>query len=144
MQAGSEPGWKALGSKCRWSRCMRPAHRVLSKMSLKRVSRGKVSGTCAAVADILIMCSCVGSELVVVFFAPSSAELALPVIRKHFTLRSSSGAQVDGGKPVIRVAAIGPTTARALTENHTIQVDAVSNKPDPEALTEAILSLWST
>jgi uroporphyrinogen-III synthase len=82
----------------------------------------------------------------VVFFAPSSAELALPVMRKHFTVRTSppdSQTELDE-KPTIKIAAIGPTTARALSEKHNILVDAVSKKPEPGALAEAILSLSSS
>ncbi|KAG8700250.1 hypothetical protein FRC08_004819 [Ceratobasidium sp. 394] len=79
----------------------------------------------------------------VVFFAPSSAELALPTIRKHFTLRTSSSASSHEDKPVIKVAAIGPSTARALSNKHDILVDVVSKKPGPNALAEAIVSLSS-
>ncbi|KAG8743500.1 hypothetical protein FRC10_011891 [Ceratobasidium sp. 414] len=78
----------------------------------------------------------------VVFFAPSSAELALPTIRKHFTIRTSSSTP-SHDKPVIKVAAIGPTTARALSDKHDILVDVVSKKPEPNALAEAIVSLSS-
>ncbi|KAG8776380.1 hypothetical protein FRC12_000939 [Ceratobasidium sp. 428] len=80
----------------------------------------------------------------VVFFAPSSAELALPTIRKHFTLRTSSPQPNETeGNPLVKVVAIGPTTARALLEKHNIVVDAVSKKPEPNALAEAIVSLSS-
>ncbi|CAE6449687.1 unnamed protein product [Rhizoctonia solani] len=73
---------------------------------------------------------------VIVFFAPSSAELALPVTRKHFSLSSPSEE-----KPRAKLVAIGPTTARALADNHNLQVDAVSSKPEPEALADAIQRL---
>ncbi|KEP50390.1 uroporphyrinogen-III synthase [Rhizoctonia solani 123E] len=73
---------------------------------------------------------------VIVFFAPSSAELALPVIRKHFSLSSPSEE-----KPRAKLVAIGPTTARALAESHNLQVDAVSSKPEPGALADAIQRL---
>ncbi|KAF8755242.1 Tetrapyrrole biosynthesis uroporphyrinogen III synthase [Rhizoctonia solani] len=73
------------------------------------------------------------SEVIIVFFAPSSAELALPVIRKHFSLSSSSEE-----KPRAKLVAIGPTTSRALFDNHSIQVDTVSSKPDPQSLADAI------
>jgi uroporphyrinogen-III synthase len=87
---------------------------------------------------------CVSTAFVVVFFAPSSAELALPVLQKHFTVRSSR-AQSDEAeqKPLVKVAAIGPTTARALADKHRIQVDVVSEKPEPSALAEAIHLLSS-
>ncbi|KAG9103815.1 hypothetical protein FRC06_007792 [Ceratobasidium sp. 370] len=78
----------------------------------------------------------------VVFFAPSSAELALPILRMHFTIRASSSTLAEG-KPVIKVAAIGPTTARALSDKQGILVDVVSKKPEPNALVEAIMSLSS-
>ncbi|KAJ1303258.1 hypothetical protein OPQ81_011455 [Rhizoctonia solani] len=75
------------------------------------------------------------SETVIVFFAPSSAELALPVIRKHFSLSSSEA------KPRLKLVAIGPTTAKSLADNHNLQVDAVSSKPEPGALTYSIRRL---
>ncbi|KAG9076482.1 hypothetical protein FS749_011747 [Ceratobasidium sp. UAMH 11750] len=77
----------------------------------------------------------------IVFFAPSSAELALPTIRKHFTIRTPSSASSHEDKPAIKIAAIGPTTARALSDKHGILVDVVSKKPEPNALAEAIVSL---
>ncbi|KAG8679598.1 hypothetical protein FRC11_003527 [Ceratobasidium sp. 423] len=77
------------------------------------------------------------TDTVIVFFAPSSAELALPVIRKHFSLLSSSLEE----KPRAKLVAIGPTTARALADNHNVQIDAVSSRPQPEALADAIQHL---
>ncbi|KAF8607021.1 tetrapyrrole biosynthesis, uroporphyrinogen III synthase [Ceratobasidium sp. AG-I] len=86
-----------------------------------------------------------GLEVCIVFFAPSSAELALPTIRKHFTLRSSlsppSQTSNTLDKPIAKVVAIGPTTARALSTKHSVPVDATSAKPEPGALVDAILSL---
>ncbi|CAE6524923.1 unnamed protein product [Rhizoctonia solani] len=76
------------------------------------------------------------SNTIIVFFAPSSAELALPVIRKHFSLSLSPEEM-----PRAKIVAIGPTTARALTETYNLRVDAVSSKPEPGALANAIQSL---
>ncbi|CAE6472422.1 unnamed protein product [Rhizoctonia solani] len=73
------------------------------------------------------------SGIVIVFFAPSSAELALPVIRKHFSLSASSEE-----KPRVKLVAIGPTTSRSLFDNHNIEVDGVSSKPEPGALADII------
>ncbi|KAG9119064.1 hypothetical protein FRC07_006099 [Ceratobasidium sp. 392] len=86
-----------------------------------------------------------GETACVAFFAPSSAELALPTIRKHFAVLTASPSQenITTAKPLIRVAAIGPTTARALSAKHSIVVDVVSEKPEPNALAEAIVSLSS-
>ena len=77
----------------------------------------------------------------IVFFAPSSTELALPTIRKYFTLRSSPQANESPDKPIAKVVAIGPTTARALSTKHALLVDATSTKPEPAALVDAVLSL---
>ncbi|KAB5595837.1 Uroporphyrinogen-III synthase [Ceratobasidium theobromae] len=82
-----------------------------------------------------------GADFIAVFFAPSSAELALPVIGKHFIIRSLGTTGGTEQKPFIKIATIGPTTARALADKHNIKVDVVSKKPEPIALTEAILSL---
>ncbi|CAE6463882.1 unnamed protein product, partial [Rhizoctonia solani] len=76
------------------------------------------------------------TDTVVVFFAPSSAELAFPVIRKRFSLSS-----LLEEKPRAKLVAIGPTTARAVADNHNVRVDAVSSKPQPEALADAIQHL---
>ncbi|CAE6430008.1 unnamed protein product [Rhizoctonia solani] len=76
------------------------------------------------------------SSTIIVFFAPSSVELALPVIRKHFSLSS-----LLEEKPGAKLVAIGPTTARALADSHNLQVDAVSSKPEPGALADAIQRL---
>ncbi|CAE6458879.1 unnamed protein product [Rhizoctonia solani] len=78
-------------------------------------------------------------SIIIVFFAPSSTELALPVVRKHFSLSPSSGE-----KPRVKLVAIGPTTAKALAENHNLQVDAVSLKPEPGALVDAIKRLLTS
>ncbi|QRV77563.1 uroporphyrinogen-III synthase [Ceratobasidium sp. AG-Ba] len=83
-----------------------------------------------------------GRVACVVFFAPSSAELALPTIRKHFELKPAFNQ--SNSNPSIKVVAIGPTTARALSEKHHVHVDAVSKKPEPNALVEAVVSLKSS
>ncbi|KAJ1559822.1 hypothetical protein HK405_009216 [Cladochytrium tenue] len=60
----------------------------------------------------------------VVFFSPSGADVALPVLRCH------------SWWPVCRVAAIGPTTAARLTELG-CSVAATAEKPRPEAAAAA-------
>ncbi|KAH7337060.1 tetrapyrrole biosynthesis, uroporphyrinogen III synthase, partial [Rhizoctonia solani] len=81
------------------------------------------------------------TSTVIVFFAPSSTELALPVIRKHFSLSTSTSLEE---KPRAKLVAIGPTTARALVDNHNLRVDAVSSKPEPGALADAIKCLLTS
>ena len=76
----------------------------------------------------------------VVFFAPSSAEFALPVLRGHLAFPPTISGE-DGQKSrFCNVAAIGPTTSTHVEEVCGVKVCAVAKKPTPEALGEALLS----
>lgn len=72
------------------------------------------------------------------FFAPSSAEFALPVLREHFAFSAVDGADDRDGQ-FCKVAAIGPTTARHVEEKCGVRVHIVAEKPSPEALGKALL-----
>lgn len=74
------------------------------------------------------------------FFAPSSAEFALPVLREHLAF-SPVGGEDDKGGRVCKVAAIGPTTVTHVEEKCGVKVHAVAGRPSPEALGEALFSL---
>ena len=72
------------------------------------------------------------------FFAPSSAEFSLPILREHFAFSPVNGE--DGQETrFCRVAAIGPTTGTHIEEKCGVRVHAVAGKPRPEALGEALL-----
>jgi uroporphyrinogen-III synthase len=73
-----------------------------------------------------------------VFFAPSSAEFALPVLREHFAFSAIDGEDRGEGR-FCKVAAIGPTTARHVEEKCGVRVHVVAEKPSPEALGKALL-----
>jgi len=73
-----------------------------------------------------------------VFFAPSSAEFALPILREHLAFSPFNGeAHIDGR--FCKVAVIGPTTVIHLEEKCGVRVHAVAGKPSPEALGEVLL-----
>lgn len=72
------------------------------------------------------------------FFAPSSAEFSLPILREHFAFSPAKG-EDDQDTRFCRVAAIGPTTVTHIEEKCGTRVDAVAGKPTPEALGEALL-----
>ncbi|KAJ3830187.1 tetrapyrrole biosynthesis, uroporphyrinogen III synthase [Lentinula raphanica] len=75
----------------------------------------------------------------VVFFAPSAAEYVFPYLRTHFCFRTSSDPNLSSDdRPLVRTAAIGPTTASFLRDTLHLHVDTISAKPNPEALVEAI------
>jgi len=72
-----------------------------------------------------------------VFFAPSSAEFALPILREHLAFSPVDGqGDRDGG--FCKVAAIGPTTVMHVEEKCGVRVHAVAEKPSPEALGKAL------
>lgn len=77
------------------------------------------------------------------FFAPSSAEFALPVLRGHLAFSPVDGVDSRDGQ-FCRVAAVGPTTAIHLGEKCGVRVHAVARKPSPEALGEALLESGQT
>ena len=74
------------------------------------------------------------------FFAPSSTEFALPILREYLTFRPVDGEIVQDGR-FCKVAAIGPTTVTHAERKCGVRVDAVAEKPSPEALGEALLRL---
>lgn len=77
----------------------------------------------------------------IVFFAPSSAEFAYPILQRHFRFtqsESSSTDPVSPHPPLAKIAAIGRVTSSYLEEELKLHVDAVATKPTPEALLAAI------
>ena len=76
----------------------------------------------------------------IVFFAPSSAEFALPILREHLTFSQVNSDIVPDGR-FCKVAAIGPTTLAHVEGKCGVRVDAVAEKPSPEALGRALLHL---
>jgi len=73
-----------------------------------------------------------------VFFAPSSAEFALPILREHLAFSPVDGEGDQDGR-FCRVAAIGQTTLTHVREKCGVKVHAVAEKPSPEALGKALL-----
>ncbi|CCL99803.1 uncharacterized protein FIBRA_01827 [Fibroporia radiculosa] len=69
----------------------------------------------------------------IVFFSPSDADFASPALREHFVLPSTDSSELSP-----RIAAIGPTSARHLDDKLAMRVDAVSSKPNAEALAASI------
>ena len=76
----------------------------------------------------------------IVFFAPSSAEFALPILREHLTFCSVDREVAQDGR-FCKVAAIGPTTETHVKGKCGVRVDAVADKPSPEGLGRALLRL---
>ena len=74
----------------------------------------------------------------IVFFAPSSAEFALPILQEHFVFSPAGGRDDHDGR-FCSVAAIGPTTMTHVEEKCGVRVHAVAEKPSPEALGKALL-----
>ena len=72
------------------------------------------------------------------FFAPSSAEFALPILREHFAFAPVNG-EDDQDSRFCRAAAIGPTTTTHVEDKCGVKVHAVAEKPSPEALGKALL-----
>ena len=78
----------------------------------------------------------------VVHFAPSSARHVAPVLARLFGLETTSSTTREGNGSIVRrarTAAIGPTTAAALTEELGQAVEVVAAKPTPKALVEGIV-----
>ncbi|KAJ7104242.1 tetrapyrrole biosynthesis, uroporphyrinogen III synthase [Mycena belliarum] len=73
----------------------------------------------------------------IVFFAPSAAELAIPLLRQYFDLPPdpTSSARLSA-----RIASIGPTTSAFLRDELSLRVDAAALKPSPDELLKAIVS----
>ena len=74
----------------------------------------------------------------VVFFAPSSAEFALPILREYFAF-APANREGDQDSQFCRAAAIGPTTMTHVEEKWGVKVYAVAEKPSPEALGQSLL-----
>ena len=72
------------------------------------------------------------------FFAPSSTEFSLQILREHFDFPPVDGGH-DQDTRFCRVAAIGPTTVTHVEEKCGVRVHAVARKPTPEALGEGLL-----
>ncbi|KAI5991248.1 hypothetical protein EDD15DRAFT_2369182 [Pisolithus albus] len=80
----------------------------------------------------------------IVFFAPSAARHVYPTLRDYFFFRrlvDTGGADElgHGRKEMVKVAAIGPTTASALRDELGLRVDVVAPKPTPAELAGAIV-----
>ncbi|KAJ4481004.1 tetrapyrrole biosynthesis, uroporphyrinogen III synthase [Lentinula aciculospora] len=80
------------------------------------------------------------AEIWITFFAPSAAEFVYPYLQAHFCFRSigTTQALIDDDRPLVRIAAIGPTTASFLRDKLHLHVDAIPAKPNPESLIEAM------
>lgn len=76
----------------------------------------------------------------IVFFAPSSAEFALPILQEHLAFPPVNGGD-DRDARFCSVAAIGPTTMTHVEEKCGVKVCAVAKKPSPEALGKILLAL---
>jgi len=77
----------------------------------------------------------------IVFFALSSAEFALPILREHLTFFPVDGKVDARGDRFCKVAAIGPTTVIHVEGKCGVRVDAVAENPSPDALGRALLRL---
>ncbi|TFK47147.1 tetrapyrrole biosynthesis, uroporphyrinogen III synthase [Heliocybe sulcata] len=80
----------------------------------------------------------------IVYFAPSVADFATPILREHFhipQIDEEAPAESDGR--VTRIASIGPTTTRHLREELKIAVHVTAAKPTPDDLACALVSLES-
>ncbi|PCH42904.1 tetrapyrrole biosynthesis uroporphyrinogen III synthase [Wolfiporia cocos MD-104 SS10] len=78
-------------------------------------------------------------RLWIVFFAPSDAQYATPMLREHFHLPAATDTPEVASKPVPQIAAIGPTTATSLREDLHLSVHIVSPKPNAASLAQAVL-----
>lgn len=73
----------------------------------------------------------------IVFFAPSAAEFATPILRQFFELPradSFGGMYLNG----VRLAAIGPTTHEFLRNRLNLRVSVCPVMPTPEGIARAI------
>ena len=75
----------------------------------------------------------------IVFFAPSAAEFATPILQQYFSL-PILGAQGPVTTRSVELAAIGPTTYAFLGDNLRLRVAVCSPKPNADALAAAIKS----
>ncbi|KAK2462821.1 hypothetical protein APHAL10511_005212 [Amanita phalloides] len=73
----------------------------------------------------------------IVFFAPSSAQFAIPVLETYFALPRVAGSP-GGTHPSAKIAAIGRTTLAFLRDTLHLQVAATASKPNPDCLLSAI------
>ncbi|TRM65701.1 tetrapyrrole biosynthesis, uroporphyrinogen III synthase [Schizophyllum amplum] len=83
-------------------------------------------------------------ELWVVFFAPSSTDFALPVLRQHIDFKESPSVLSSGSstepstRRYARVAAIGPMSSDHILRERNLYVDAIATNPSPADLVNAI------
>ena len=74
----------------------------------------------------------------IVFFSPSGGDYALPELRaRGWVPQPDEGARI--GKPMPKIACIGPTTSEWVCERLGCVPDAVAQRPTPASLREAIL-----
>ena len=85
----------------------------------------------------LLGCTRESSRVILGFFAPSSAKMALPVLReKGILIPSRTEIQIHETRA--HIVAIGPTTAEYLLNEEHLDVAATAGKPTPEGLAEAV------
>ncbi|KZO97652.1 tetrapyrrole biosynthesis, uroporphyrinogen III synthase [Calocera viscosa TUFC12733] len=70
----------------------------------------------------------------IAFFSPYGVSVALPSLHRRFNLQTTDGATGP------HLAAIGPTTASSLRNEWQLAVAAMAQKPNPQALADAISS----
>ncbi|KAF8633814.1 hypothetical protein AX15_001227 [Amanita polypyramis BW_CC] len=73
----------------------------------------------------------------IVYFAPSAAQFATPILEDYFILPCTGSSRLSGsGRPRFsaRIAAIGPTTLSFLQNSLHLLVTATAQKPSPEIL----------
>lgn len=111
------------------------------------VKSQKHGAQCYHVQFINVLKRCVAvKNWWIAFFAPSSTDFAMPALREHFRVESTSTPESPSSTkskkkfPVARIAAIGPTTASHLKDALSLHVDAVAAKPTPTELATAISS----
>ena len=77
----------------------------------------------------------------IVFFAPSAAVTAVPLLGRWFEIEPDVASQLPHQRVRrTRLAAIGPTTAASMWDELHLRVDVVSAKPTPSDVVGAIVA----
>ncbi|KZT25046.1 tetrapyrrole biosynthesis uroporphyrinogen III synthase [Neolentinus lepideus HHB14362 ss-1] len=79
----------------------------------------------------------------IVYFAPSVADFATPVLRKHFDIPQIDSVEAADGDRTARIASIGPMTTSHLRDELKICVHATAAKPTPDDLAAALNAVES-
>jgi len=79
----------------------------------------------------------------IVYFAPSVADFATPILRKHFYIPQIGNAGAADGDRTARIASIGPMTTSHLRDELKICVHATAAKPTPDDLAAALNAVES-